>query len=166
MGRVAPVVITLFSDAPLWRQDIQLHLHILSFPCWRLSLLWMWMKTGKNPNTWCEHATRTWLTLTESGELSLRAPVCSLILFDRLFFDLDKKGLMEPSGGSLWVWRHFRIHFISLWVTPLGLLVQEVHSEGLLCWPKVLHATSPHHHATLHWSLSPGWSGVYWFELI
>lgn len=41
----------------------------------------------------------------------LRAPVCSLILFDWPTFDLDKKGMREPPGGSLWVWRHFK-HFL------------------------------------------------------
>lgn len=44
----------------------------------------------------------------------LRAPGCSLILFDRPSFDLDKKGVSGPPRGSLWEWRHFRILFLSL----------------------------------------------------
>lgn len=46
----------------------------------------------------------------------LRAHACSPILFDWPTFDLDKKGVREPPGGFLWVWRHFGILF-ALWAT-------------------------------------------------
>lgn len=60
------------------------------------------------------HTNFNWKWRTFFLTIVLRAPVCSLILFDRPLFDLDKKGVREPPGGSLWVWRHFRILFALL----------------------------------------------------
>ena len=95
----------------------------------------------------------------------LSSPQCWELLCALLFcltsplFDLDKKGVMEPPGGSLWVWRHFRIHF-ALWATPEELLylVGAFIQKGLLCWPKVLHVTSP-------WWLSQSLTQCYFTQI-
>lgn len=113
-----------FSDSPLWRQ-VQLHKYTLSFPCWQLSLLFMSTRREKAEHLmWtchkdCAHSNFIWkwrTFLPQRWEL-----LCSLILFDWPSFDLDKKGMREPPGGSLWVWRHYRILF-ALWATAEGLL--------------------------------------------
>lgn len=88
----------LFSDAPLWRQT-QLHFYILfSFPCWQLSLPFVLTRRGK---TKC--ATSTLLAQISSASkrtfflaAMLRAPLCSVILFDRPPFDPDKKAWGSP----------------------------------------------------------------------
>lgn len=67
------------------------------------------------------HSNFNWKWRTFFLATVLRASVCSLILFDGPSFDLDKKGVREPPGGSLYVWRHFRILF-ALWATPEDLL--------------------------------------------
>lgn len=75
-------------------------------------------RNGKRQNTWCEDATWTLLTQKKKHlkvkELSL---LCSPILFDWPSFDLNKKGVREPPGGSLWVWRHFSV-LLALGVNP------------------------------------------------
>lgn len=97
-------------------------------------LMWTCHKDFTNSNFIWEWRTLFLATV-------LRAPVCSLILFDWPSFDPDKKGVREPPGGSLWVWRHFITLFFSLGNSK-GV-ARKVHSKELLCWPKVLHATSP-----------------------
>lgn len=67
------------------------------------------------------HSNFNWKWRTFFLATVLGAPVCSLILFDWPSFDLDKKGVIGPPGGSLRVWRHFRILF-ALWATPEELL--------------------------------------------
>lgn len=119
-------------------------------------------------NTWCEHATRThanfnlkWRTFCLATVL--RAPVCSLILFDWPSFDLDKKGVMGPPGGSLWVWRHFRILF-ALWATPEELLDTvgafkgtAVLTQSVAC---NISLVTVWRNATSHRYFFPGRSGV------
>lgn len=106
-GRVQGVAVALlFSDAPLWRQVI---------PLLTTSLLFMSTRTGRAGHLmWACHKDFIWAWRTLFLATVLRAPVCSLILFDRPSFDLDKKGMRESPGGSLWVWRHFKILFFSL----------------------------------------------------
>lgn len=100
-------------------------------------------KNEKKQNTWCEHATRTWFARTQNEELSLRAPACSLIPFDRPSFDLDKKAWWCPLEVFCGYDVISEYIFFSSWTAPEELLVQEAGSDGLQCWPKVLHATFP-----------------------
>lgn len=85
------------------------------------------------------HLNLNWKWRTFFLATVLRTSLCSLILFDRPSFDLDKKGVREPPGGSLWVWRHFRILF-ALLATKEDLLDRCI-KKGLLFWPEMLHAT-------------------------
>lgn len=76
---------------------------------------------------WSEHDTRTrthsnfnwkWRTfLLQCWELMHALQFCLTCPL----FDLDKKGVREPPGGFLWVWRHFGI-LSALWATLEELL--------------------------------------------
>lgn len=114
----SPGFLLLLFWSPKWGQ-VHLCTNTLSFPCWQLSLLFMvtaGMRKGRTH--WCEDATWTLLTQKKKHlkvkELSL---LCSPILFDWPSFDLNKKGVREPPGGSLWVWRHFSV-LLALGVNP------------------------------------------------
>lgn len=161
----------LFSDAPLRRQT-QLHFYILfSFPCWQLSLRQQEEERQNVPQVL--YSLKFHLQVKELSFL----PPCWEHLF-ALLFCLTGLPLIRTKRHEEAPWR-LSVGMTSLQNTFYSLGnsrgVARYALKGLLCWPKVLHATSLHTSFFLSlqanlgclWFLGTGVpKTAHWFKLI
>ncbi len=111
----APLVLSGYSDAPLWSQ-VQLHEDILSFPCWQQSLLFLSIRTEK-----AEHLMWTCHTDFTHSDFNWRRRT-----FLPQFWEL-LRALLFPLTGPCLIWTK------KAWWSPLEVLCgYDVTSEYIL----------------------------------